>query len=147
MAFEAFEAAIFMCSWNLSCGSNQRLRYLIQLEGVTSFCMPGVFNGMHMAGVVSQFLDFVKCMSSFLTWSICSPLCDSHEWVSSNAIVLIWAVVVRSGPDVRMALSSTYSVIGESVIFLSFVRGLSSMDSSIHLYVLQCTSSIISDVK
>ena len=44
--------------------------------------------------------------------------------------------MLRSGLDVRMALSSTYSVIGESVIFLSFARGLSSVDSLMCLFIL-----------
>src|SRR5260221_12951580 len=117
VAFGALDAVIFVCLWNFNCRLNQRLRYLMQLEGVTPFHSPGVFKGMCTEGVVSWVLDFVKCISSFLTWSICSPLCDSHKWVSSNAMVLIQAVVLRSGPDVRMALSSTYSVIGESIIF------------------------------
>ena len=94
-----------------------------------------------------RFLDLVKCINSFLTWSNCRPLCVSHAWVSSNAMVLMLVVVLRSGPDVRMALSSTYSVIGESMIFLSFMRGLSSADSAMRLFVLVCTSSIIGDVK
>src|SRR5258708_7791251 len=62
-------------------------------------------------------------------------------------MVLIWVVVLRSGSDTRMAPSSTYSVIGESVIFLSFIRRLSSVDSSMHLFILLCTSSIMGEVK
>ena len=57
------------------------------------------------------------------------------------------AMVLRSGLDVRMAPSSMYSVIGESIIFLSFIRGLSSVDSSMHLFVLFCTSLIMGEVK
>ena|SRR5258705_13447628 len=62
-------------------------------------------------------------------------------------MVLMWVVVLRSGPDVRMAPLSTYRVIGESVIFLSLIRGLSSVDSTMYLFVLWNTSSIMDKVK
>ena len=67
VAFEAFDAAIFTCLWNFSCGSNQRLRYLMELDRVTSFHSPGVFDGMCMDRVALWFLDLMKCISSFLT--------------------------------------------------------------------------------
>src|SRR5260221_6994491 len=146
VAFEAFDAAIWVCSWNFRCRSNQSPRYLMQLDGVTSFCSPGLFGGMCMDGLLFRFLDFVKCISSFLTWSICSPLCKSHLCVSLNAIVFICVVEIRSGPDTRIAPSSTYSVIGESVMFSSLARELSSGDSSMHFLVLRCTSPIIGEV-
>src|SRR5258708_5476569 len=147
VAFEAFDAAILVCSWNFRCRSNQSPRYLMQLDGVTSFCSPGLFGGMCMDGLLFRFLDFVKCISSFLTWSICSPLCESHLCVSLNAIVFICVVAIRSGPDARIAPSSTYRVIGESVMFSSLARELSSGDSSMCFLVLRCTSPIISEVK
>ena len=117
------------------------------LEGATSFCSPGMFDGMCTDGLLFDFLVFVKCISSFLTWSICSPLCDSHLCVSSNAIVLICDVVMRSGPDVRIAPLSTYSVIGESVMLFSLARILSSGASAMHSLVLRWTSPIIGAVK
>ena len=46
VAFEAFDAAIFACSWNFSCGSNQRPRYLMYFDGGTVFLSSGMFNGM-----------------------------------------------------------------------------------------------------
>src|SRR5258708_37244651 len=147
VAFEAFNAAILACSWNFRCGSNQSPRYLMQLDGVTSFRSPGLFDRMCTDGLLFCFLDFVKCISSFLTWSICSPLCESHLCVSLNAIVFICVVEIRSGPDTRIAPSSTYSVIGESVMFSSLARELSSGDSSMHFLVLRCTSPIIGEVK
>src|SRR5258708_25460100 len=67
VAFEAFDAAIFTCSWNFSCGLNQRPRYLMELNRVTSFCSPAVFDGMCMDRVTLQFLDLMKCISLFLT--------------------------------------------------------------------------------
>src|SRR5260370_31480099 len=89
VALEAFDAAILAWSWNLSCGLNHSLRYLMHLDGVTSFNSPGMFDGIHMEGLLSQFLVFVKCINSFLTWSVFSPLRDSQLCVSSNAILVI----------------------------------------------------------
>ncbi|SRR5258708_6787266 len=54
VAFEAFAAAILACSWNFRCGSNQSLRYLMQLDGVTSFHSQGLFDGMCMDGLDTQ---------------------------------------------------------------------------------------------
>src|SRR5258708_4031683 len=118
VAFEAFDAAILACSWNFRCRLNQSPRYLMQLDGVTSFHSPGLFDGMCTDGLLFHFLDFVKCISSFLTWSICSPLCKSHLCVSSNAIVFICVVAIRSGLDVRIAPSSTYSVHQQNMLML-----------------------------
>src|SRR5258708_13989206 len=134
---EGFEAAILACSWNVSWGSNHKPRYLIQLVEVTSFRVSGVFAGMRMDGLVAWFLVFVNCISSFLTWSIFSPLCASHLWVSSNAMVIIFAVVSRVGLDARIAPSSTYSVVCESVA-LSFLTSLLSSGQSTMRVVASC---------
>src|SRR5258708_32546689 len=74
IALEALEAAIFTCSWNLSWGSNHKPRNLVQLVKWTSFRELGVFVGFQMYCFLTRFLVFVKCISSFLTWSIFSPL-------------------------------------------------------------------------
>ena len=146
-ALEALEAAIFACSWNLSWGSNHKPRYLIQLVKVTSFRVLGVFAGMQMDGLVTRFLVFVKCISSFLSWSIFSPLCASHLWVSLNTMVITFAVVSRVGPDARIAPSSTYSVVCESVALSFLTSVLSSGQSTMQVVALWCTSPIISEVK
>ena len=57
------------------------------------------------------------------------------------------AVVSRVGPEARIAPSSMYNVVGESVAFSSFTRVLSSLDVSICLFVLQYTSPITMEVK
>ncbi len=147
VALEALEAAIFACSWNLSWGSNHNPRYLMQLAEVTSFSVPGTFDGMWMDGLSIRFLVFVKCMSSFLTWSVLSPLCASHLCVSSNAMVFIFAVTSRVGPEARIAPSSTYSVVCERVALSFLTSVLSSVQSSIRVIDMWCTSPIIGEVK
>src|SRR5258708_16544480 len=147
VALEALEAAIFTCSWNLSCGSNQRPRYLVHFAGETSFSVPGMFDGMSMEGLAFQFFVFVKCMSLFFTWSVFRPLLASHLCVSLNAMEIICAVVSREGPDAMIAPLSTYSIVGESVILSSLKRGLSSVDSSMCVEVTWLTVPIIGEVK
>src|SRR5260370_16540519 len=105
VALDAFNAAILMCSWKLSFGLNHSLRYLMLLAGVTSFNLLGLFVGIWMDGLEFWFLDFEKCISSFLTWSVFKPLLVSHAWVSSNAIVTLWPVNSNLGPAITMALS------------------------------------------
>src|SRR6266850_5127825 len=101
VSLDAFDAAILTCSWKLSFRSNHSLRYLMLLAGVTSFNLLGLFVGIWMDGLEFWFLDFEKCISSFLTWSVFKPLLVSHAWVSSNAIVMMWAVESSVGPDAR----------------------------------------------
>ncbi len=107
VALDAFNAAILMCSWKLSFGLNHSPRYLMLLAGVTSFSYLGLFVGIWMDGLEFWFLDFEKCISSYLIWSVFKPLLVSHMWVSSNAIVMMWAVESSVGPDARMAPLST----------------------------------------
>ena len=89
----------------------------------------------------------MKCISSFFTWSVFSPLCDSQLCVSLNAIVVIHAVASSIGLDVRMAPSSTYKVVGDSVILPSLASGLSSVDSAIREIILWWISPIMGEVK
>ncbi len=119
----------------------------MQLVGETSFNTACLFIGMCMEGFACQFLVFVKCISLFLTWSVFSPLCVSHLCVSLNVIMIICAVISRVGPDVRIALSSTYNVVCKSVALSCLMRGLSSVDFSMHVVATQCTSPIIGKVK
>src|SRR5260221_979639 len=93
VALEALEAAIFVCLWNLSWGSSQRLRYLMHFAGAMSFSALGMFDGMCTDGLGFWFFVFVKCMSPFFTWSVFRPLLSSHLCVSLNAMVIILAVV------------------------------------------------------
>ena len=51
------------------------------------------------------------------------------------------------GPDARIALSSTYRVVGDSVMLPSVVRVLSSGVLPMHVLVLWWTSPIMGDVK
>ena len=106
-----------------------------------------MFAGMRMDGLVAWFLVFVKCISLFLTWSVFSPLCASHLWVSSNAMVIIFAVVSRVGPDARITPSSTYSIVCESVALSFLTSVLSSGQSTMRVVASWCTSPIISEVK
>src|SRR5258707_1172169 len=89
VALEDLEAAIFACLWNLSCGLNQRPRYVVHFAGETSFSVLGMFDGMSMEGLGFWFFIFVKCMSLFFTWSVFRPLLASHLCVSSNAMEII----------------------------------------------------------
>ena len=147
VALKALEAAIFACSWNLSWGSSQRPRYLMHFAGVTSFSVSGMFDGMCTDGLGFQFFILVKCISSFFTWSVFRPHLSSHLCVSLNAIVIILAVMSRVGPDAMIAPSSTYSVVGESIILSSLKRGLSSAEFSMHAEVMLCTILIMGEVK
>src|SRR5258708_26189526 len=144
---KALEAVIFACSWNLSWGSSQRLRYLMHFAGVTSFSVSGMFDGMCTDGLGFRFFVLVKCISSFFTWSVFRPHLSSHLCVSSNAIVIILAVMSRVGPDAMIAPLSTYSVVGESIILSSLKRGLSSVEFSMHAEVMLCTIPIMGEVK
>ena len=119
----------------------------MHFAGETSFSVPGMFDGMCMDGLGFQFFVFVKCISLFFTWSVFRPLLASHSCVSSNAMVIIWAVVSRIEPDAMIAPSSTYSVISESIILSSLRRGLSSTEFSIWVDVAWCTIPIIGEVK
>ena len=147
VALDALDAAIFACSWNLSWESNQRPRYLMHFAGETSFGSSGVFDGMCTEGQGCQFFVLVKCIRSFFTWSVFRPLLVSHLCVSSNAMVIVWAVVTRVGPEAMIAPSSTYRVVGESVILSSLRRGLSSAEFNNRADVAWCTMPIIGEVK
>ncbi len=100
-----------------------------------------------MDGLSFWFLDLVKCIRLFFTWSVFSPLCESQVCISLNAVVMVWAVESNVGPNVRMAPSSTYNVIGDSDSFPLARRGLSSGDDSKCVVILCSTSSIIGHVK
>ncbi len=86
-------------------------------------------------------------MSSFLTWSVFSSLCASHLCVSLNAMVIIFAVTSRVGPEARITPLSTYSVVCERVVLSFLTSVLSSVQSSICVIDMWCTSLIISEVK
>src|SRR5258708_33137542 len=144
---KALEAVIFVCSWNLSWGSSQRPRYLMHFAGVTSFSVLGMFDGMCTDGLGFWFFVLVKCISSFFTWSVFRPHLSSHLCVSLNAIVIILAVMSRVGPDAMIAPSSSYSVVGESIILSSLKRGLSSAEFSMHAEVMLCTILIMGEMK
>src|SRR5260370_38082465 len=100
-----------------------------------------------MVGLELQFFIFVKCISSFFTWLVFIPCWDNQSCVSLKAMVTIFAMVSSDGPEVRRAPSSTYSMVGESITLHSFMRLLSSGDSSMCVFVFHWISPTIREVK
>src|SRR5260370_689509 len=108
-----------MCSLKLRHESSHTLRYRINLAGCTLFISPSVLVGMVTGGPSPECLplfDFVKCMSSFFTWSILRPLVESHLWASRKVTSTILVVSCLFRADTAIDPSSTYRVRGDRLL-------------------------------
>src|SRR5258708_6750950 len=84
----AFNTIFFVCSMNFRWGLNQIPRYFIREAGGMVFNWPSLSVGIVILGLflaLQPVLVLVKCVSSFLTWSVLSPLSFSQVWASMNA--------------------------------------------------------------
>src|SRR5258708_4260783 len=125
----AFDVVFLMCSLKFSWESSQIPRYQITLAGAIVFVSFGVFVGIVADGPGPECLplmDLVKCMSSFLTWSVLRPLSVSHVCASRNAISTSLVAVVLSWAEAMIDPSSTYKVRGARFAFPAWVIWLSS---------------------
>src|SRR5260370_18374224 len=108
-----------MCSLKLRHESSHTPRYQIDLAGFTFFISPGVLVGMVMGGPSPECLplfNFVKCMSSFFTWSILRPLVESHLWASQKVTSTILVVSCLFCAEAAIDPSSMYRVRGDRLL-------------------------------